>query len=131
MPSANSTSLVLSSFAPSNFDHFLGELMGYLLLAMAISAVAAGIYFYMKSNSQCPKCHSDWSWKKVSSIDEPRTTFQTRASTGQANSNGRLPTYVQTFESGLRTTDYQCAKCGYEERKQGSYKKLISSNTEY
>ena len=106
------------------------EIIGLLLLGAILI-----YYFYsvIKASYKCRKCGADWSLKQLSSFDEPRATFQERRRTGEISSGGIHEGYinsVDTFETGLRTAEWQCVKCGHQETQKVSYKKHISSHSE-
>lgn len=98
-------------------------------LKYAIFATPVALYLWYrgyKSSRKCPSCGREWGLKKISSFDEPKSTFQNRSR--QSDSSDYID--VKTFESGLRTDIFQCKHCDHEVTRRGSYKKQIDSNSE-
>lgn len=107
------------------------------LIAIGIILVISGLFYLnwqsYKKSKQCPNCKEEWSWNVVSSLDEPRSTFQKRERVGESRSGGDHAGYiyrVTTIEVGMRTEDFLCEKCGYQKTIRGSYQKGISSHDE-
>jgi len=110
--------------APSHND---GEKTPWLKYAIFASPVALYLwYLSYKSSRKCPACGQNWGLKKLSSFDEPKSTFQNRSK----QSGGSDYIDVKTYESGLRTEVFQCKHCDHEVTRRGSYKKQIDSHSE-
>lgn len=118
---------------PNNTNSHYSEILTYAAIFLIFVAIS---FFGWKSyqlSKKCPKCDSEWSWEVVSSIDEPRSTFQKSERTGESRIGGDHAGYiytVTTVEVGLRTEEFACKKCGHEATKRSSYQKSISSHSE-
>ena len=109
------------------------DLVEIIIAVLAAIVLLIAVYFIFKWSKRCPKCKENWSWKIVHSFDSPSSTFQAKKRTGEAFMGGNHEAYiytVTTYETGLRTTEYACDKCGHEKTNKGSYKKMISRHEE-
>ena len=136
-PSAGGSSSPASTDEPEPSSSPIASAMNEIMLSIGLIAlITVGIvfaFFAIKLASRCPQCSADWAWKIISSVDDPRGTFQERARTGESRSGGQHVGYiytVTTFENGLRTSVYACNKCRHSQTKKSSYKKRINTHTE-
>lgn len=116
----------------NNNSHY-NEILTYAAIFLIFVAISFFGWKSYKLSKKCPKCNSEWSWEVVSSIDEPRSTFQKSERTGESRIGGDHAGYiytVTTVEVGLRTEEFACKKCGHEATKRSSYQKSISSHSE-
>lgn len=99
-----------------------------LFIIAAVIAIPI-LYFWVKMNRRCPNCKKDWSWKTVSSHNEPSGTTVQKKHNGSTTATQDLPSKQswteETIEVGTTITEKECSSCGHQGTQRSGYRKVI------
>jgi hypothetical protein len=121
-PSPSSTNYQNSDIGDQNFK----IIIIFIFTGVVFVIICSMIEKFLKKmrHSKCPDCRKYWCYEIISSMNEPKTTFEKREKVNY--SNGRFGYNSTIFEIGMHHYTKKCKKCEYSDNYQYTYRIPIS-----